>query len=105
MAAYTNCINNGIKRLIPNLRNIDIATLERAGLNVNDIKGYTFKEGSKGGKSKAAEESGITCSACGAAVTQKVASYSQSKFNKILCMKCQKSAAEAPAEDEAFPLD
>ena len=27
MAAYTNCLNNGIKRLIPNLRNIDISAL------------------------------------------------------------------------------
>lgn len=30
MAAYTNCLNNGIKRLIPNLRNIDVATLENS---------------------------------------------------------------------------
>lgn len=92
MAAYTNCMNNGIKRLIPNLRNIDVATLERAGLDVSKISGYTFKDGSKGGNSKAAEESGLFCSKCGAPVTQKVASYSQSKFGAILCMECQKGA-------------
>lgn len=93
MAAYTNCINNGIKRLIPNLRNIDIATLERAGLDTKKISGYTFKEGSKGGASKAAEDSGLVCSKCGKPVTQKVASYAQSKFGAILCMDCQKGAS------------
>lgn len=92
MAAYTNCINNGIKRLIPNLRNIDVETLERAGLNVSKLKGYTFKTGSKGGNSQKAEDSGLTCEACGAAVSQKVASFSQSKFDKVLCINCQKSA-------------
>lgn len=90
MSAYTNCINNGIKRLIPNLRNIDVATLERAGLDTARIGGYTFKDGSKGGASKAAEDSGLVCSKCGAPVTQKVASYSQSKHGAILCMNCQK---------------
>lgn len=93
MAAYTNCLNNGIKRLIPNLRNIDVATLERAGLDVNKISGYTFKEGSKGGTSKSAEDTGLVCEACGKGVTNKVASFSQSKFGKILCMTCQKEAA------------
>ena len=93
MAAYTNCLNNGIKRLIPNLRNIDVATLERAGLDVNKITGYTFKEGSNGGKTKAAEESGLVCENCGKAVSQKVASYAQSKYGKILCMDCQKGAS------------
>lgn len=93
MAAYTNCINNGIKRLIPNLRNIDVETLERAGFDVGRISGYTFKEGSKGGTKKAAEESGLKCEQCGAAITQKVASYSQSKFGKMLCMNCQKEAS------------
>lgn len=92
MAAYTNCLNNGIKRLIPNLRNIDVATLERAGLDTKKIAGYTFKEGAKGGTSKKAEDSGLVCSSCGKAVTQTVASYSQSKFGAILCMDCQKLA-------------
>lgn len=31
---------NGIKRLIPNLRNIDVETLERAGLDSSKIGGY-----------------------------------------------------------------
>ena len=94
MAAYTNCLNNGIKRLIPNLRNIDIETLQRAGLDPQKIAGYTFKDGNKGGASKAAEDSGLKCSRCGKAVTQKVASYSQGKFGAILCMDCQKEGAQ-----------
>lgn len=89
MAAYTNCINNGIKRLIPNLRNIDVATLERAGLDVSRISGYTFKDGGKGGNSKKAEDSGLVCSVCGSPVTQAEASYSQAKMGAILCRKCQ----------------
>ena len=91
MSAYTNCINNGIKRLIPNLRNIDVATLEKAGLDVGKINGYTFKEGSKGGTTKSAEASGLACEACGAAISQKVASFSQSKYGEMLCMDCQKA--------------
>lgn len=93
MAAYTNCLNNGIKRLIPNLRNIDTATLERAGLDVSKIQGYTFKEGSKGGASKSAEASGLVCSKCGAPITQAEASYSQAKMGAMLCRKCQKGYA------------
>lgn len=100
MAAYTNCINNGIKRLIPNLRNIDVATLERAGLDIGKISGYTFKTGSKGGNSGKAEDSELKCESCGKAVTQKVASYAQGKFGKILCMDCQKNAKKAEASDE-----
>lgn len=92
MAAYTNCINNGIKRLIPNLRNIDAATLEKAGLDVSKIQGYTFKDGNKGGSSKKAEDSGLVCSSCGAPVTQAEASYSQAKMGAILCRKCQAEA-------------
>lgn len=98
MAAYTNCLNNGIKRLIPNLRNIDAETLERAGLDVSKIRGYTFKTGSKGGNTGKAEESGVKCEDCGKEVTQKVASYAQSKFGKILCMDCQK---KQPAQNTA----
>lgn len=100
MAAYTNCLNNGIKRLIPNLRNIDLATLERAGLDVSKIRGYTFKTGSKGGNSGKAEDSELKCENCGAAITQKVASYSQGKFGKMLCMNCQKAAKSEAASDE-----
>lgn len=98
MAAYTNCINNGIKRLIPGLRNIDAETLEKAGLDTNKMKGYTFKETSKGGTSKKAEDSGLVCEACGAAISQKVASYSQSKYGKMLCMNCQKGATDEVSE-------
>lgn len=108
MAAYTNCINNGIKRLIPNLRNIDVATLERAGLDVSRLKGYTFKQGSKGGNSGTAEDSGLKCADCGEAVTQRVASFAQSKFNKILCMKCQKKQgsqqAATTADEDGMPF-
>lgn len=92
MAAYTNCINNGIKRLIPNLRNIDVATLERAGLDVSKLQGYTFKTGSKGGNTGKAEDSGLACSACGASITQAEASYSQAKMGAMLCRKCQQGA-------------
>lgn len=92
MAAYTNCINNGIKRLIPNLRNIDVTTLEKAGLDASKIQGYTFKDGNKGGASKKAEDTGLVCSVCGAPVTQAEASYSQAKMGAILCRACQNEA-------------
>ncbi len=92
MAAYTNCLNNGIKRLIPNLRNIDVDTLERAGLDASKLQGYTFKTGSKGGNTGKAEDSGLACSACGAPITQAEASYSQAKMGAMLCRKCQQGA-------------
>ena len=92
MAAYTNCLNNGIKRLIPGLRNIDVATLEEAGLNASKMKGYTFKEGSKGGASKKAEDSGLVCSKCGEPINQSVASFSQGKYGAMLCIKCQRAS-------------
>lgn len=95
MSAYTNCVNNGIKRLIPGLRNIDISVLEGAGLDVSKIKGYTFKEGSKGGKKQNDSDSELICEKCGSAVTQRVASFSQSKFdNHIYCMNCQKEVQQ-----------
>lgn len=94
MAAYTNCLNNGIKRLIPNLRNIDVATLERAGLDASKIRGYTFKSGSKGGNTGKAEESGLNCSKCNAPITQAEASYSEAKFGAKLCRKCQTEAKQ-----------
>lgn len=90
MAAYTNCLNNGVKRLIPNLRNIDVPTLEAAGLDVSKIRGYTFKTGSKGGNSGKAEDSGLTCSKCGAPITQAEASFSEAKMGARLCRNCQK---------------
>lgn len=91
-AAYTNCLNNGIKRILPGLRNIDISDLENAGIDISKMRGYTFKTGSKGGNTGTAEESGIVCEVCGKAITQKVAAYSQSKFDKKLCMECQATA-------------
>ena len=42
LAAYTNCVNNGIKRIVPGLRNITIDYLKTAGLDVTQIKGYGF---------------------------------------------------------------
>lgn len=94
MAAYTNCLNTGIKRLIPGLRGLDLVTLERAGFKTDEIRGYTFKTGSRGGNSGKAEESGLVCENCGAAITQKVGAYSQNKFGRMLCMECQKGAAQ-----------
>lgn len=108
MSAYTNLINNGIKRLIPNLRNIDVETLERAKLDVSKIRGYTFKTGSKGGNSGKAEDSGLVCAACGTAITQKVASYSEAKYGKPLCMDCQKKQGKATPntkQPELTPVD
>ena len=92
LSAYTNCINNGIKRLIPGLRGIDVKTLEAAGFDVAQIRGYTFKDGSKGGASKKADDSGLVCSKCNKPVTQSVASFSQGKYGAVLCMDCQKEA-------------
>lgn len=106
MAAYTNCLNNGIKRLIPGLRGIDIKTLEDAKLDVSKIKGYTFKTGSKGGNSGRAEDSGIVCEDCGKPITQKVAAFSKAKFGQALCMECQKKPAPMPAhyDSDELPL-
>lgn len=100
MAAYTNCLNNGIKRLIPGLRGLDIKALEKAGFNVGEVKGYTFKSGSQGGNSGKAEDSGIVCEGCGAPITQKVAAFSQNKYGKALCMNCQKGAASERSADQ-----
>lgn len=97
-AAYTNCLNNGIKRILPGLRNLDAAALQASGLDVGKIRGYTFKDGSRGGNGGRAADSGIVCEACGKPITQKVASYSQGKFGKKYCMDCQKNPP-APQED------
>lgn len=94
MAAYSNCLNNGIKRLIPGLRGLDVKALEKAGFNTSEIRGYTFKTSSQGGNSGKADDSGIVCEGCGAPITQKVAAFSQNKFGKALCMNCQKGTAQ-----------
>ena len=99
-AAYTNCINNGIKRIVPGLRGIDVKTLEDAGLDAGKIKGYTFREGNKGGAFKS--DSGLKCEKCGTSISQKVASYSQSRYDgHIYCMDCQKMAAGGVVNDSA----
>lgn len=100
MAAYTNCLNNGVKRFIPGLRNLSIETLSDAGLDTQKIKGYTFKEGSQGGKTDKAETSGLICAECGKAITQSVASFSEGKYKKRLCMDCQKKVNQQAKEGE-----
>lgn len=99
-AAFTNCLNNGIKRILPGLRNLDAADLEAAGIDLNRSGGYSFKAGSKGGNSGKAADSGLLCDECGKAITQKVASFSESKYGRKLCMDCQKTAASG-----AIPAD
>lgn len=42
LAAYTSCINNGVKRLVPGLRNITVETLQDSGLDTSKIKSYSF---------------------------------------------------------------
>jgi hypothetical protein len=42
LAAYTNCMNNGVKRILPGLRNIAVSDLEKAKLNTKAIKSYSF---------------------------------------------------------------
>lgn len=92
MAAYTNCINNGIKRIIPGLRNTKLETLKDAGLEVDKISGYDHK------KNKA-DPNAIKCEVCGAEITSTVAEFSQKNYSKNLCMKCQKAhKADASAE-------
>lgn len=104
MSAYTNCINNGIKRLIPGIRNLKLSDLEEAKLNTAEIKGYTFKE-KKETKSKNAD-TGLVCSECEKGVTQSVASFSQGAFGRILCMSCQKKVKSKPQDDpEQAPED
>ena len=100
MSAYTNCINNGIKRICTGLRNITMATLEEAGLDAKLIHGYVHKEGSKGGSDKKAETSGLVCEDCGKAITQAEASYSEGKFGKRLCRACQKKTLDEIASQE-----
>ena len=103
MSAYTNLLNNGIKRLVPGLRNIKVETLAEAGLNIEEIRGYTFKTGSKGGSTGKAEESGLTCSVCNAPITQAEASFSEAKYKAKLCRKCQKEQGAKPAQKVEQP--
>ena len=109
-AAYTNCLNRGIKAILPGLRNLDAATLEQQGVNVSNSGGYTFKTGTRGGNTGKAKDSGLVCEACGAAITQKVASYSQGRYGHAYCMACQEKAKNgelnpAAADDVPTPMD
>lgn len=104
-AAYTNCLNNGIKRLLPGLRGLDVDTLEANGINVKLIRGYTFDEGKHGGKGTSAAASGLKCAKCEAAITQREASYSEGKYGQRLCRACQKKVNEAPAPAPQGPDD
>ena len=92
IAALTNAKANAIKSIIPNLKNIEVETLEAAGIDISKIQGYTFKTGSNGGKTGQEEE--FECEHCHKKINGKTASYSQSKFNNhIYCFDCQKLAA------------
>lgn len=97
-AAYTNCLNRGIKAILPGLRNLDAATIEANGVKIDESGGYTFNQGSRGGNSGKAEDSGLKCEACGAPISQKVASYSQGKYGRALCMACQKKEGSGNAD-------
>ena len=46
-AAYTNCMNKGIKTILPSLRNVTPEMLTEAGIDISKIKGYGFNS-SKG---------------------------------------------------------
>ena len=98
MSAYTNCINNGIKRIIPGIRNLKLTDLENAGIETKSISGYTFKTGSQGGTSTKATDTGLVCDCCGKGITQAEASYSEAKYGSRLCRVCQKNPPQ-PKED------
>lgn len=87
MSAYTNCINNGIKRILPGLRNLTIEDMQRAGLDCGKMKGYGFKGTSKNSTTTATGE--FKCENCGSVITSQEASYSKAKYQKELCRKCQ----------------
>lgn len=87
MSAYTNCINNGIKRILPGLRNLSVEDMEKAGLNMGKMAGYTFKGESKNATNTISEE--LKCENCSSNITSQEASYSKAKYQKELCRKCQ----------------
>lgn len=98
MSAYTNCINNGIKRLVPGIRNLKLEDLEKANLDTKTISGYTFKTGSQGGTSAKSTDTGLVCDCCGKGITQAEASYSEAKFGAKLCRVCQKNPPQPKEE-------
>jgi len=87
MSAYTNCLNNGIKRILPGLRNLSVDDMENAGLNMGKMRGYTFKGGSKNATTTVSED--LKCENCSSNITPQEASYSKAKYQKELCRKCQ----------------
>lgn len=98
LSAYTNCINNGIKRILPGLRNLTVENLAEGGIDTSKLKGYSFKGESKKAASKV-EGSGFKCEHCGAEISSAEASYSKSYYGKELCRKCQKLAKEGNLDD------
>ena len=102
MSAYTNCINNGIKRLVPGIRNLKLEDLEKADFDTQSIPGFTFNNGSKGGTSAKSTDTGLVCSCCGKGITQAEASYSEGKYGARLCRVCQKNPQ--PPKEEVDPI-
>ena len=98
LAAYTNCLNNGIKRILPGLRNLVVADMASAGLDINKMKGYTFKGDSKNATTAVSED--LKCEHCGTNISSKVASYSKGQYGKELCMKCQDLAKKGELDND-----
>lgn len=87
MSAYTNCINNGIKRILPGLRNLTVEDMQAAGLDCGKMKGYGFKGTSKNATTTVTGD--FKCEHCGADITSQEASYSKANYKQELCRKCQ----------------
>lgn len=87
MSAYTNCINNGIKRILPGLRNLTVDDMAKAGLDCGKMQGFGFKGNSKSANTVANGD--FKCENCRANITSQEASYSKANFQKELCRKCQ----------------
>ena len=87
MSAYTNCINNGIKRILPGLRNLTAEDMQKAGLDCGKMQGYGFKGNSKNANKMVNGD--FKCEHCGANITSQEASYSKANYEKELCRKCQ----------------
>lgn len=90
MSAYTNCINNGIKRILPGLRNLTVVDMKNAGLDCNKMQGYGFKGNSKNASTTVNGD--FKCEHCKSDISSKVASYSKAQYGQELCMKCQELA-------------
>lgn len=87
MSAYTNCINNGIKRILPGLRNLTVEDMAKAGLDCGKMQGYGFKGTSKNANTVVTGD--FKCEHCGTNITSQEASYSKANYQKELCRKCQ----------------